>query len=103
MKKLILSAALATLVASPAFAQATQLLRQPPAYAVQRVLPGQAILNGYAAPYGYARGAIVEGGHVVGQDPDPNIQLQLKRDPVADYGSFHHELAKPGLAPGFAL
>ena len=85
MKKLILSAALATLVASPAFAQATQLVRQPQAYAGQQVLPGQAIRNGNAAPYGYARGVIVEGGHVVGQDPDANVQLQLKRDPVADY------------------
>ena len=86
MKKLMLSAALATLVASPAFAQATQLVKQPPAYAGQQVLPGaQTIRNGYAAPYGYGRGVIVEGGHIVGQDPDPNVQLQLKRDPVADY------------------
>lgn len=88
MKKVILSAALATLVASPAFAQATQMLRQPPAYTGQRVLPNQAIPNGsnsYATPYGYAPGVIVEGGRIVGQDPDPNVQLQLRRDPVADY------------------
>ncbi len=89
MKKMILSSALVALVgASPAFAQATQMLRQPPAYTGQRMLPNQAIRNGsdsYATPYGYAPGVIVEGGHVVGQDPDPNVQLQLKRDPVSDY------------------
>ena len=93
MKKMILGVALAVLVASPALAQATRQLRQTPEYTGQRILPGnQASQNGYQngyaqdgyAHYGYAPG-VVNGGRIVGQDPDPNVQLQLKRDPVADY------------------
>jgi hypothetical protein len=79
MKKMILSVALAALVASPALAQATRMLRQAPDYASQRIMSGN-----QAAQYGYAPGIIVEGGRIIGQDPDRNVQLQLKRDPVAD-------------------
>jgi hypothetical protein len=28
---------------------------------------------------------VVNRGHIVGQDPDPNVRLELRRDPVADY------------------
>lgn len=28
---------------------------------------------------------VVSGNRIVGQDPDPNVRLELRRDPVADY------------------
>ena len=52
MKKIILSAALTAVLASPAFSQATPMLTQPQAYSSQRVQPGHysaaARLAGYA-------------------------------------------------------
>lgn len=86
MKKIIVSAALSALLASPAFAQATPMQSQAPYYASQRAMHGHHL--GYAQHgnvRGYAAGTVIEGNHVPGQDPDPNIRLQLRRDPVADY------------------
>jgi opacity protein-like surface antigen len=87
MKKIIVSAALSALLASPAFAQATPMQTQAPYYSSQRAVHG-----GHAgyAQYGntrpaYAAGVVIEGNHVLGQDPDPNVRLQLRRDPVSDY------------------
>ena len=86
MKKMILSVALAALATGPALAQATPMLRQTaPAYTSPR-----AFHDGYAARYNsYAQfgngPVVVESNHIVGQDPDPNVRLQLKRDPVSDY------------------
>ena len=99
MKKTILSAVLTAVLASPAFAQATPMLTQPPpqAYSSQRIQPGryEGYRNGsgaYAqyrndayAQQGYGAGVVIEGGRIVGQDPDPNVRLELRRDPVADY------------------
>lgn len=81
MKKIIVSAALSALLASPAFAQATPMQTQVPYVSSQRVMHG-----GHQAQYrpAYA-GVVIEGNHVLGQDPDPNIRLQLRRDPVSDY------------------
>jgi hypothetical protein len=86
MKKIILSAALTAVLASPAFSQAT-MLTDPltPAYSSQRVQPGRFAQRGYVQQQGYAAGVVAEGGRIVGQDPDPNVQLELRRDPVADY------------------
>ena len=91
MKKIILSAALTAALASPAFSQATPMLTQPQAYSGQRVQPGHyaqqrgTVQRGYAQEPAYASGAVVNGGEIVGQDPDPNVRLELRRDPVADY------------------
>ena len=86
MKKIILNVAFAALASSQAFAQATPMLTQgPQVYAGQRVLPGGAIQRGYVQPGYYASGAVSPDNRVILRDPDPNIQLQLKRDPVSDY------------------
>ncbi len=87
MKTIILTAALTAALASPAFSQATPMLNQTPAYASERVQPG--LYSGYNGQRGYAQQGyapgIVSSGRVIGQDPDRNVQLELKRDPVADY------------------
>src|SRR5262245_14578238 len=86
MKKIILSVAFAALASSQALAQATPMLTQPPAYyAGQRVLPGGHVVRGYAQPGYYASGAVSPDNRIILRDPDPNVQLQLKRDPVSDY------------------
>jgi len=72
-KTLIATLALATLVASPAFAQSY----------VHRVRhANNAADNAYAAQ-AQNPNVVVLGNTVVGQDPDPNIRLQLLRDPIA--------------------
>ena len=87
MKTIILTAALTAALASPAFSQATPMLNQTPAYASERVQPG--LYSGYNGQRGYAQQGyapgVVSSGRVIGQDPDRNVQLELKRDPVADY------------------
>jgi hypothetical protein len=93
MKKLIIAASFATLLASPAFAQSYD-----PNVGSGNVIPpasGFASNPGYGA-FAYAqprserlRGlhaqamapdAVDEDGHTIGQDPDPNVRLQLRRD-----------------------
>ena len=87
MKTIILSAALTAALASPAFSQATPMLNQTPAYASERVQPGP--YSGYDGQRGYAQqgyaAGIVNSGRVISQNPDRNVQLELKRNPVADY------------------
>jgi hypothetical protein len=91
MKKIILSAALTAVLASPAFAQATPMLTQPQAYSSQRIQPGHYaqqrgyVRQGYVQEPAYGSSVVVNGGEIVGQDPDPNVRLELRRDPVADY------------------
>ena len=69
---------------------------QPQAYSSQRIQPGRYAQQrgyvqrgyaqeGYAYEPAYASGVVVNGGRIVGQDPDSNIRLELRRDPVADY------------------
>jgi hypothetical protein len=98
MKKALLSltfAALAagTFAAGPAMAQATPMLWQnPQAYRSHAAAyEGQ---GGYVrAPraaypdqsYRSGNGVVIDGNRVAGQDPDPNVRLELRRDPVADY------------------
>jgi hypothetical protein len=82
MKKLLTTAALATLVASPAFAasykHAGQTATTPSnysAYASARVFGH----NAYASVLD--RDTVAAGGEIVGRDPDAGIRLQLRRDP----------------------
>jgi hypothetical protein len=74
-KTLIATLALATLAASPAFAaSSTHRLRHA----------ATALDNIYASEPGYVSqnpNTVVFGNTVVGQDPDPNIRLQMIRDP----------------------
>jgi hypothetical protein len=89
MKKMILSALLTAAVSSSAFAQATPMMtQQGPDVAAHRTVRGTAA--GHYARYGavhqeYAPGVLIDGNHYAGQDPDPNVRLQLRRDPVSDY------------------
>jgi hypothetical protein len=89
MKKMILSALLTAVVSSSAFAQATPMLtQQGPDVAAHRTVRGNHA--GHYARYGNIRqdiapGVVIDGNHYVGQDPDPNVRLQLRRDPVSDY------------------
>jgi hypothetical protein len=82
---------LTAVLASPAFSQATPMLTQQAlAYSSQRVQPGHYSGNaqrGYVQQgyvQGYAPG-VVNSDRIVGHDPDPNVRLELRRDPVADY------------------
>jgi hypothetical protein len=86
MKKIILSVAFAALASSQALAQATPMLTQgPQVYAGQRVLPGGTIQHSYVQPGYYGYGAVSPDNRMILRDPDPNIQVQLRRDPVSDY------------------
>jgi hypothetical protein len=81
-KTAIATLTLATLVASPAFAQTnTQRIRHANTAAENSYA---AAATDWSAP---ARNpnVVVYGNTVVGQDPDVNIRLQLLRDP----GSFN--------------
>ena len=89
MKKMILSALLTAAVSSSAFAQATPMLaQQGPDVATHRAVRGNH--TGHYAQYGAVRqdvspGVFIDGNHYAGQDPDLNVRLQLRRDPVSDY------------------
>jgi hypothetical protein len=104
MKKMILSAAVAMLLASPAFAQSYSS-----SYGTGNVIDQPALEHGGSAwqgefqggPYAYEpprvtahkhRGVraeaispadpdvVYENGQYVGRDPDPNVRLELRRD-----------------------
>jgi hypothetical protein len=73
-----------TIAASPALAQAkkarAQCVDRPQQFSWSFILPGQPAPrpNGCSPPvYNY--------GKFIGQDPDPNIRLQLMRDPATGY------------------
>ncbi len=90
MKKLIIGVAFATLLASPALAQGY------PNIGSGDVVAPPAVFAPAAQPYAYApahterlRGiraqalapdAVYDNGRYVGQDPDPSVQLELRRD-----------------------
>jgi hypothetical protein len=69
MKTLVAAAALAAVIASPAFAQTARY---------HRADSGQSA----SAPWD----AVIEDNQVVGQDPDANVRLELRRD----YESINH-------------
>ena len=78
-KTLIATLALATLVASPAFAQSNTHRIRSTVAAPSNLLPSD---PSFAAQN---PNAVVVGNTVVGQDPDINIRAQIERDP----GSFN--------------
>jgi hypothetical protein len=79
MKKLVLAAALATLVATPAFAQYQSTYA--PRHAGADSLAG---IRAQAQPS--VRGdAVYVNGQYVGADPDPNVRLELRRDIPSNY------------------
>ena len=75
MKKLVLAAALATLVATPALAQYQQYPTAPHHVRVDRL----AGVRAQALPSVGSNTVIVDGQYA-GADPDPNVRLQLQRD-----------------------
>jgi len=97
MKKVFLSLAFAALsagsfAAGPAMAQATPMLWQhPQAYQSRAATYEGGYVRSPRAAYQdqfYRSGngvVVIDGNRVAGQDPDPNVRLELRRDPVADY------------------
>lgn len=95
--KMFIGVALAALIATPTLAatrtgsQGSQAAAhraqayQAQAYDAQAYQPaggGGIAYDGQAAWNG--AGVVVSGNRIVGQDPDPNVRLQLQRDTVAD-------------------
>lgn len=107
LKKLVMGTALATLMAAPAFAQAFNpgwgtgnntpsyydaqgqlhagLVRQSGRHAFAVAPRGAyAYVPGHAGVMGrFDR--VYDSGHYAGQDPDPNVRLDLRRDIPAAY------------------
>lgn len=85
MKKTLLSAALVALLASPAVAQTAYGSAKVPA-PQQRALSGSVDPASAFSAFAYVPGpadrgiAVFERGQYRGQDPDPNIRLDLRRD-----------------------
>jgi hypothetical protein len=78
MKLLMTTAAVAALITSSAYAQQTSQKRvlSKPSSAYAQLLASEHV----GAPH-ISGNAVYVDGRVVGQDPDPNIRLQLLRDP----------------------
>ena len=77
MKKLMTAVVLATVVASPAFAKERNAI-SPGAAAAQAYAPSGSDL------FTVDSYTVVVNGQIVGRDPDPNVRLMLRRDPMAD-------------------
>jgi hypothetical protein len=77
MKKLILAAALATLVATPALAQ--YQYSAAPRHGVVDRLAG---IRAQALP-SMSGGEVYVNGQYVGADPDANVRLELRRDDLS--------------------
>ena len=80
MRLLVVTAALAAVVASPALAQST---RREPVQQYQSRYDQSYRFDGrqQAAPSG---NDVYEAGQYLGTDPEPNVRLELRRD--ADHG-----------------
>jgi hypothetical protein len=78
MKKLVTAVVLAALVATPAFAAKKRHTISQQAAAAQAYAPGDQYVT---AGISYV---VISNGRVVGQDPDPNVRLNLLRDPYTD-------------------
>ena len=87
--KIILAAISCVLVASPALAKKTRHLA--PAHCVDAAKPFSLVDMIFSTgPAPQANGcapAVYESGRFVGQDPDPNVRLQLRRD--SDNEGYH--------------
>jgi opacity protein-like surface antigen len=89
MKKLVLAAGLAALLATPALAQSYDSeygtgnsLPTPPSWAAQQNAgAGSAFAYAPRALRSAGSDSVYVDGHNVGADPDANIRLQLRRDP----------------------
>jgi hypothetical protein len=86
MNKLLTAAALAALLASPAFAQQAGPSERPDA--ITYPMPPQSASDmeapGSSAYASSGAGVVVVDGVAVGADPDINVRLQLRRDPGAN-------------------
>lgn len=98
MKKALFSLAFAALAsgpfaAGPALAQATPMLWQHPQAYQSRAATYEGQGGYVRAPRAAYQGqydrfgnvVVIDGNRFAGQDPDPNVRLELRRDPVADY------------------
>jgi hypothetical protein len=74
------SAAAIALIATPTFAQnypSAQI--QPNGFYLQQAQPN--VRGAYAQSFGsFGPYVVIEGGQVIGADPDPNVRLELRRD-----------------------
>ena len=77
MKKLFTGLVLTMLMATPTFAKQKQTL-PPQAAAAQAYVPSD------REPLVADKYAVIVNSRVVGRDPDANVRLMLKRDPIAD-------------------
>jgi hypothetical protein len=82
MKKMLFGVSMAALIASPALAQTT---RQHSSAANHRAVQEEQWLAGQPMQNAYAPDVVIEGGKIVGQDPDPNVRLELRRDSISEY------------------
>ncbi len=83
-----LGLALGTIAADPAQARARH--KVPAGCVVNRPLPfswERFFSNGPPRPNGCAP-AVIEHGVYIGQDPDPNIRAQLRRDPRTGFVEY---------------
>ena len=78
MKTLLAAAALAAIIASPAFAQ-TGTAARPGGRASLAVRPAGRPRRGSAA-LGVQGNPVYDNNHYLGADPDPNVRLDLRRD-----------------------
>jgi hypothetical protein len=88
--KTIIAAIAIALVASPAFAQKSRQQRAPAGCVDARTnfsIVGMLFSTGPEPQANGCAPAVYSGGRFVGQDPDPNIRLQLRRD--ADNEGYH--------------
>lgn len=78
MKLLMTTAAVAALITSSAYAQQTsqKLVSPKPSAAYAQSLTSEHV----GVPH-ISGNAVYVDGRIIGQDPDPNIRLQLLRDP----------------------
>jgi hypothetical protein len=87
--KIVLAAISCALMASPALAQKPR--HRAPAHCVDAAKPFSLVDMIFSTgPAPQANGcapAVYEGGRFVGQDPDPNVRLQLRRD--SDNEGYH--------------
>ncbi len=73
------SAAAIALIATPTFAQNYPLAQAQPNGYYQQTQPGPR--GAYAQSFGsFGPAVVIEGGQVIGADPDPNVRLELRRE-----------------------
>ena len=72
MKKLVTALGLLAVLASPVLAQS-------------RAVASRDARAAYAQSAAVPSDVVVDHGKVIGQDPDPNVRLELLRDHVSEY------------------